>query len=96
MKVSWGMSPRALLEHRMARRILASTGSNAYAQATTIAIQLLSLPFFLSRWDLTTYGQWLILSAVPAYLSMADVGMVTAASNRSCIRGRWSSARPSS
>ena len=82
MKGLRGLSPRALLEHRMARRILASTGSNAYAQATTIAIQLLSLPLFLSHWDLTTYGQWLILSAVPSYLAMADVGMVTAAGNR--------------
>lgn len=73
---------RALLERRIVRRILAGTGSNAYAQATTIVIQLVSLPLFLSQWDLTTYGQWLILSTIPAYLAMADVGMVTAAGNR--------------
>lgn len=73
---------RALLRHRMLRRIVASTGSNAYAQAATIAIQLLSLPLFLSHWDLATYGNWMVVSAVPAYLAMADVGMVTAAGNR--------------
>lgn len=73
---------RALLRRPMARRIAASTGSNAYAQATTIGIQLLSLPLFLSHWDVATYGQWMIISAVPAYLAMADVGMVTAAGNR--------------
>jgi O-antigen/teichoic acid export membrane protein len=66
----------------MVRRIVAGTGSNAYAQATTIVIQLLSLPLFLSRWDVATYGQWLVVSAIPAYLGMTDVGMVTAAGNR--------------
>jgi O-antigen/teichoic acid export membrane protein len=73
---------RDLLRKPMVARIIASTGSNAYAQATTIGIQLLSLPLFLSRWDVTTYGHWLILSAVPSYLAMADAGMITAAGNR--------------
>lgn len=67
---------------KLIRRIAASTGANMYAQATTIGIQLLSLPLFLSRWGLETYGQWLIISAIPAYISMADVGMVSAAGNR--------------
>jgi O-antigen/teichoic acid export membrane protein len=82
MKSSRGSALRALMQHRMVRRIVAATGSNAYAQATTIVIQLLSLPLFLSRWDVATYGTWLVVSAVPAYLAMADVGMVTAAGNR--------------
>lgn len=73
---------QAMLRRPMLRRILVSTGSNAYAQITTIGIQLLSLPLFLSRWDVATYGQWMVLSAIPSYLSMADVGMVTAAGNR--------------
>jgi O-antigen/teichoic acid export membrane protein len=73
---------RRFLQRPRVRRVLASTGSNAYAQATTIGIQLLSLPLFLSHWDLATYGQWMVLSAIPSYLAMADVGMVTAAGNR--------------
>lgn len=71
-----------LLAQPMVRRIIAATGSNAYAQVTTIVIQMLSLPLFLSRWEVATYGQWLVLSAVPSYLAMSDVGMVTAAGNR--------------
>jgi O-antigen/teichoic acid export membrane protein len=73
---------RAWMQRPLVRRVLAATGSNAYAQATTIGIQLLSLPLFLSHWDLATYGQWMVLSALPAYLAMADAGMVTAAGNR--------------
>ena len=74
----------------MLRRVLSGVGANGYAQATTIAMQLLSLPLFLSRWDLATYGQWLIISAIPSYIGLADVGMVTAAGNRMtmlCGRG---------
>lgn len=72
----------SLLKQPLVRRVIASTGSNAYAQAVTIGIQLVSLPLYLSRWDVATYGHWIALSALPSYLAMADVGMVTAAGNR--------------
>jgi O-antigen/teichoic acid export membrane protein len=66
----------------MKRRVLAGMGANSFGMAITIAIQLASLPLFLHYWDTASYGRWLILSAIPAYLSMADVGMVTAAGNK--------------
>ncbi len=64
------------------QRILAGLGANALGQAVGITIQLVSLPVFLYRWDSATYGVWLLISALPGYLSMADVGMVTTAGNR--------------
>lgn len=66
----------------MKRRIIAGVGANSFGMAVTIVIQLVSLPLFLHYWDTSTYGVWLMLSAIPAYLSMADVGMVTAAGNK--------------
>jgi O-antigen/teichoic acid export membrane protein len=66
----------------MRRRIIAGMGANSFGMAITIGIQLVSLPLFLHYWDAATYGKWLILSAIPSYLSMADVGMVTAAGNK--------------
>ncbi|MDO9235714.1 MAG: hypothetical protein Q7U28_06725 [Aquabacterium sp.] len=63
-------------------RIVAALGAGAFGQAINIVIQLASLPLFLHQWDLPTYGTWLMLSAMPAYLSMADVGMVSTAGNR--------------
>lgn len=69
----------------MKRRIIAGMGANSFGMAITIAIQLVSLPLFLHFWNLETYGKWLILSAIPSYLSMADVGMVTAAGNKMTI-----------
>ena len=66
----------------MRQRVLAALGANAFGQLVSIGIQLLSLPLFLSAWDVQRYGVWLMLSAMPAYLSMADVGMVATAGNR--------------
>ena len=57
-------------------------GANSFGMAITIGIQLASLPLFLHYWDISTYGVWLMLSAVPSYLSMADVGMVAVAGNK--------------
>ncbi len=64
------------------RRVVAGLGANAFGQAVHVAIQLASIPLFLRCWDTATYGIWLMLSATPAYLAMADVGMVTTAGNR--------------
>jgi O-antigen/teichoic acid export membrane protein len=66
----------------MKRRIIAGMGANSFGMAITIVIQLVSLPLFLHYWDASTYGVWLMLSAIPAYLAMADVGMVSAAGNK--------------
>jgi O-antigen/teichoic acid export membrane protein len=66
----------------MLRRIVAGIGANAFSQIVSIFIQLASLPVFLLFWDASTYGAWLLLTAVPAYLSFADLGMVATAGNK--------------
>lgn len=64
------------------KRITAAFGAGAFGQVSNTLIQLFSLPIFLHYWDVHTYGIWLMYSAIPGYLSMADVGMVQAAGNR--------------
>ncbi len=66
----------------MRTRVVAAMGAGAFGQLISIAIQVGSLPLFLLQWDVQRYGVWLMLSAIPAYLSMADVGMVATAGNR--------------
>lgn len=63
------------------RRVLAGLGANAFAQFVGTAIQLVSVPLFLSCWDAGTYGVWLVLTAIPTYIAMAEIGMVAAAGN---------------
>jgi O-antigen/teichoic acid export membrane protein len=75
------------------KRVAAGMGANAFAQALTIGIQLASLPIFLRYWDIARYGLWLMISAVPSYFSMADIGMITAAGNKMTMaHGRGDSA----
>jgi O-antigen/teichoic acid export membrane protein len=62
-------------------RILSGVVAHVYAQGVTILTQLASLPIFLTRWNLDQFGQWLMISAVPAYLGISDVGLLTAAGN---------------
>jgi O-antigen/teichoic acid export membrane protein len=66
----------------MIKRLLLAVGANAFGQAIGIVIQISSLPIFLRYWDTATFGKWILLSAVPGYLTMADVGMVSVAGNK--------------
>lgn len=62
-------------------RLLTGFGANAYGQAITIASQLALIPIFLSHWSEEKYGIWLMISAIPAYLSIADAGITSSAGN---------------
>ena len=64
------------------KRVASGMGAYSYAQLVTIGTQLLALPVFLSFWSLETYGEWLMLSAVPIYFSMSDLGIVAVAGNK--------------
>lgn len=64
------------------KRLGKGMGAYTYSQGVTIGIQLLGLPVFLSIWSLEQYGIWLILSAVPVYFSMSDLGVVAVAGNK--------------
>ena len=52
-----------------------------FGRGLTILSNLLLVPLSLSRWDKTTYAEWLVLSATVAYLSTTDLGVNTAAIN---------------
>jgi O-antigen/teichoic acid export membrane protein len=63
-------------------RVMANMGALLVGQGVTAGIQLLSLPVFLYVWDAQRYGKWVLLSAVPAYFSMSDAGMIPVAGNK--------------
>lgn len=62
-------------------RLLTGLGANAFGQVATIVIQVVSVPIFLQAWGVDLYGEWLILSTVPAYFAMSDVGFANVAAN---------------
>jgi O-antigen/teichoic acid export membrane protein len=51
-----------------------------------VAIQLLSVPIFLKFWGTQIYGEWLVLSAIPSYLAMSDLGFGSVAATQMTIQ----------
>ncbi len=82
---------------RLARSRLASgVGANAYAQGVTLVVQLGSTPALLILWGAKMYGLWLVVSAFPSYIALADLGFSSAAANAitlSVARGERDEAR---
>lgn len=67
------------------KRILGSLGANLVNQALNFFIQIASVPIFLKSWGIETYGEWLLLSTIPAYLLLSDLGFCNIASNEMTI-----------
>jgi len=65
----------------MRARLLKGLGANAFTQVTVAVIQLGGVPILLHYWAARMYGEWLILIAIPAYLSMTDLGFSQSAAN---------------
>src|ERR1017187_954318 len=62
-------------------RVVLGMAANLYSQLVVVITQLASLPIFLSRCSADQYGLWVTLAAVPVYLSLSDLGVLTAAGN---------------
>jgi O-antigen/teichoic acid export membrane protein len=69
------------LERVINSRLFSGVGANAYGQAVTLLIQFGSVPLLLSAWGVRTFGLWLVISAIPSYLALADFGFSSAAAN---------------
>ena len=49
-------------------------GANFLGQIISLASRVLLVPLFLTAWGVKVYGEWLLLSSMVAYLSLADLG----------------------
>lgn len=47
--------------------------------------QLVLVPFMLSAWGSEYYGAWLMISAIPSFLSMSDFGLGSAGKNKATL-----------
>jgi O-antigen/teichoic acid export membrane protein len=63
------------------RRIIHGIGANGFGQAVAILIQLASVPILIHAWGIQLYGEWITLSAIPAYLALSDIGLSLVAGN---------------
>src|SRR5437867_12754550 len=70
-----------VVDNNIVQRLLKGFGANLYGQAVVVVIQLAGVPILLHYWQAQLYGEWLILFAIPSYLSMTDLGFSQSAAN---------------
>jgi O-antigen/teichoic acid export membrane protein len=62
-------------------RIFKSSVASAASLAVRVVQQLLLVSILIIIWPTELYGEWLIISAIPIFLSLSDFGFVLAGSN---------------
>jgi O-antigen/teichoic acid export membrane protein len=68
-------------KRRLGRTLLAQL----YSQIVTVACQLALVPLLLTVWGSERYGAWLVLTAVPTFLTFSDFGFTFVAKNEMAI-----------
>ena len=63
------------------RRLLLGFASNWVSRLAGSVIQLVQVPVFLHFWSLALYGDWLLVNAIPSYLSFSNIGFGSVAGN---------------
>lgn len=73
------------LSKKVLDRIYKGLGANLYGQGINVSIQLVSVTVLISIWGVEKYGEWLVISALPMYLTISDFGVISAAGNKVAI-----------
>jgi O-antigen/teichoic acid export membrane protein len=63
------------------RRLVLGFISNWIGRLAGTIIQLVQVPVFLHFWSKTLYGEWLIIIAIPSYLTFSSIGFGSVAGN---------------
>lgn len=63
------------------RRVSSGAAANVLNLFYVTAITGLTVPVLIHAWGVPNYGAWLMLTAIPTYLSLSDFGFATAATN---------------
>lgn len=77
-------------------RELASLGASSSSIVTTVVTQAATLPLFLAYASATAYGEWLLVTSIPAYLTLSDFGVsgvVAARATRAVVARDYETAR---
>jgi len=68
------------------RRLIQSYGATILGPFVTIFVQLINVPVMLHYWGAHLYGEWLLISTIPAYLILTDLGFGSAAGSDMTLR----------
>jgi len=70
----------------VASRLLRGVSATAVGPLVTAIIQLGPIPLLLHSWGAAKYGDWLLLSAVPSYLTVTNLGFGDASGSDMTLR----------
>jgi O-antigen/teichoic acid export membrane protein len=62
-------------------RVFGNSAANAAGIAWSAALQVLTVPILAGTWGANRYGEWLLLSTIPTYLALSDLGFAAAATS---------------
>lgn len=65
----------------MRRALSRNLSAQIYSQVVTLGVQLGSVPILISNWGLELFGIWMLLTALPNYLTFSDLGFTFIAKN---------------
>jgi O-antigen/teichoic acid export membrane protein len=69
------------LDSRIKRRLALGFASNWVGKLASTITQLVQVPLFFHFWAASVYGNWLVVSAIPTYLTFSSIGFGNVASN---------------
>jgi|GEM_PF-976453 len=73
-------------------RLLRNVNASVFAKATSALTSVASVPILINFLGVESYATWLVISAIPVWLSMADIGLGSVAANEMSLRvsrGDW-------
>lgn len=62
-------------------RFVKGLGGQAMTQSVNILMQLATVPLLLYFWGVDLLGEWLVLTAIPTYLTLSELGFISATIN---------------
>lgn len=68
------------------RRLAGAFGASLFGPFVTALVQLVNVPVMLRVWGVHLFGEWLLLSTIPAYLLLTDFGFGGVAGSDMTIR----------
>lgn len=68
------------------RRVGFTFGAQIYNQIVNIGVQVALVPILLYAWGAERYGVWLLLSAIPTYLTFSDFGFTLSAKSEMTMK----------
>lgn len=68
------------------RRLLKAVATAGATQIVLVLLLTATVPVFLHFWGVRLFSEWLVLSAVPGYLTFADLGFSVVLANEMAVR----------